>query len=91
MPEPRGVWLLPTRGRVANLRRFLSAAREMGTQTVGWVLVDEDDYQANELAYGQAMALAEQDAFEQSCAGFGEQALKRCVEGVLCFKQYSKE
>ena len=60
MPEPRGVWLLPTRGRVANLRRFLSAAREMGTQTVGWVLVDEDDYQANELAYGQAMALAPQ-------------------------------
>lgn len=58
MTEPRGVWLLPTRGRVANLRRFLSAAREMGTVTQGWCLVDEDDYQTNELAYAQAMALA---------------------------------
>ena len=53
-----GVWLLPTRERPSNLRRFLSAAREMGTQTVGWVLVNEDELEANRFAYEQVMALA---------------------------------
>ena len=53
-----GCWLLPTRGRVSNLRRFLSSAREMGCSTPGMVILDSDDFADNEFAYKQAMALA---------------------------------
>lgn len=53
-----GAWLLPTRGRVSNLRRFLSSAREMGSSTPGLVIVDQDDFAENEFAYKQAMGLA---------------------------------
>ena len=58
MGQMNGVWLLPTRVHVSNLRRFLSAAREMGTATPGWVLIDQDDLDANRFVYEQAMALA---------------------------------
>ena len=46
-----GVWLLPTRNRLDNVRRFLSAAREMGCSSSGWILVNEDELEANKAAY----------------------------------------
>jgi hypothetical protein len=53
-----GIWLLPTRGRIANLRRFLSAAREMGFSTAGWVLVNAEELEADRFNYEKALALA---------------------------------
>lgn len=47
-------WLLPTKGRPENLKRFMRAAREMGTSTPGIVLVNADD----KTDYREAMALA---------------------------------
>lgn len=54
----KGLWLLPTKGRIPNLRRFLSAAREMGCSTEGWVLVNDDELETNRFVYEQAMRLA---------------------------------
>lgn len=53
----KGLWLLPTKGRVPNLRRFANAAREMGTSTPGLVLVNRDDYEARLADYESAAAL----------------------------------
>jgi hypothetical protein len=53
-----GVWLLPTKGRIPNLRRFLSAAREMGGSTPGWILVNDDELEASRFLYEQALRLA---------------------------------
>lgn len=50
-------WLLPTRGRIDNLRRFCNTAREMGTNTPGWVIVDKDDWEANLFAYKEVKNL----------------------------------
>lgn len=46
-----GVWLLPTRKRIAHVRRFLSAAREMGTSTGGWIIVNEDELETSRADY----------------------------------------
>lgn len=46
-----GVWLLPTKGRIDNLKRFLSASREMGSATSGLILVNEDELEANRGLY----------------------------------------
>lgn len=52
-----GTWLLPTRGRIHNLRRFLNAAREMGTDTPGLVLVNRPELEAHADEYASAMKL----------------------------------
>ena len=52
------MFLLPTRGRIKHLRRFLAAAREMGSSLPGLVIVNRDDYDANSAAYNQAITLA---------------------------------
>ncbi len=38
-----GVWLLPTRGRPDNLKRFMRSAREIGTSTPGLVIINKND------------------------------------------------
>lgn len=48
-----GYWLLPTRRRPHNLRRFFAACRNMDTTTKGLVLIDKKDYEANAKEYGQ--------------------------------------
>lgn len=53
-----GVFLLPTAGRLQNLRRFLVSAREMGTTEVGWVLVNAPELAEKRLDYERAIALA---------------------------------
>ena len=53
-----GVFLLPTRGRLGNLRRFLSAAREMGTSASGWILVNNDELLSRADEYDTVMRLA---------------------------------
>ena len=53
-----GVWLLPTRGRIGNLRRFLNAAREMGTSTPGWILINDDEWSEWRHEYEPLLALA---------------------------------
>lgn len=53
-----GVWILPTRGRIDNLRRFLTSARETATDTPGWVLVNRDELRRKRAQYDQAMKLA---------------------------------
>lgn len=50
-----GVWLLPTKGRIDNLRRFLTAARETATDTPGWVLVNHDELERDRASYELAM------------------------------------
>lgn len=39
----QGYWLLPTRGRLDNVRRFFAAAKATGISTPGFLLVDEDE------------------------------------------------
>ena len=51
-----GVFLLPTAGRLQNLRRFLVSAREMGTTEVGWVLVNAPELAEKRLDYERAKA-----------------------------------
>jgi hypothetical protein len=46
-----GIWLLPSKNRLNNLKRFLGGAREMGTNTPGWILINRDDWEANYEAY----------------------------------------
>jgi len=53
-----GCWLLPTRNRIGNLRRFLTSARETAADTPGWVLVNDDELARDREAYDQAMRLA---------------------------------
>lgn len=52
------MWLLPTKGRIDNLRRFLRASTEMGCQSPGLVIVNESELEREAGAYKQAMALA---------------------------------
>ncbi len=37
------MWLLPTKGRPDNLKRFLRSAREIGTSTPGLILINKSD------------------------------------------------
>ena len=46
-----GVWLLPTYNRLPNLRRFMIAAREMGTGTPGWILVNKSEWAERQAEY----------------------------------------
>lgn len=51
------MWLLPTRERLPNLRRFLAAAREMGTSTPGLILVNRDELQRDQGEYAATLQL----------------------------------
>lgn len=46
-----GLWILPTRNRPENLKRFLKAAKEIGTSTPGLILVNQDEYDQSRMAY----------------------------------------
>ncbi len=47
-----GAWLVPTRGRVHdNLPRFLAACAKTGMSTPGYLLLNKQDYEANQAAY----------------------------------------
>lgn len=46
-----GRWLLPTRNRPGNLKRFFDHCQLVGLSTPGWVLVNKDDWEANRHAY----------------------------------------
>ena len=50
-----GVFLLPTRNRIKNLRRFLLSAREIGTIEQGWVLVNAPELAERRSEYELAM------------------------------------
>lgn len=80
----KGVWLLPTKERIGNLRRFLSAAREMGTTTPGWVLVNAGELEANRFAYEQALSVGPQHwelkAVDAQCYGDAVRAAWQDVE-----------
>jgi len=48
----KGLWIMPTRGRVlSNVVQFFHAAADTGMTTPGALIVDEDDYAANSEAY----------------------------------------
>src|SRR5215469_15503466 len=47
------MWLLPSRGRPANLARFFVAYRSTSGSTPGMVLVDCDDYAAHAADYAR--------------------------------------
>jgi len=51
------MWILPSRGRPENLRRFVNAAREMGTSTPGTIVVDKDDNVRHGAAYAEITRL----------------------------------
>lgn len=51
------MWLLPSYQNPAGLRRFLNAAREMGTSTPGLVLLNEEDYRLHRETYDELKAL----------------------------------
>jgi len=67
------MWLLPTRGRIGNLRRFLNSARESGCATPGWIIINKDDWDENRIDYENAIRLAPRDwhpkIVEASCYG----------------------
>lgn len=47
-----GFWLMPTHGRAAtNLPRFFAKAKETGMTTPGFLIVENDDYRADNEAY----------------------------------------
>src|SRR5215469_10987023 len=46
-----GLWLLPSLDRPHNLARFFRACREIGVQTPGLVLIDEEDHGRHRDAY----------------------------------------
>lgn len=46
-----GTWVLPTRNRVAQLQAMLNQCVATGMTTPGTILVSENDYSVNELAY----------------------------------------
>lgn len=49
----KGAWLVPTYGRAHDkLPRFLASCAKSGMSTPGYLLVNNDDYEANEAAYG---------------------------------------
>lgn len=48
------MWLLPTRCRIGNLKRFFRGCRETGLTTPGMVLVNEDELAASGMAYAPA-------------------------------------
>ena len=51
-PDAPGFWLVPTRGRVGtNLPRLLKALIATETSTAGYIVVDQDDYDENPVAY----------------------------------------
>lgn len=52
------MFLLPTKGRLENLKRFLNAAREMGSSLPGLILVNQDDWDANRAGYEALLSLA---------------------------------
>lgn len=43
MDEQRGIWLLPTRGRLAHVQAFLAACRVYGLPSDLWLLVNRSD------------------------------------------------
>lgn len=45
------MWLLPSRSRPENLKRFFAACKATGTSTPGMALVDHVDYAMHEAAY----------------------------------------
>lgn len=45
------MWLLPSRQRVGNLKRFFRACRETGLTTPGLVLVNEEELRRDRIAY----------------------------------------
>lgn len=45
------MWLQPTLNRVEKLRKFIESALAADTTTPGLILVDEEDWRANEAAY----------------------------------------
>jgi hypothetical protein len=51
LPLKEGLWLLPTKGRIKELKRFLNAAREMGTGTPGMILVNQSEMDADPSYY----------------------------------------
>lgn len=51
------MWILPTKGRPENLRRFVSANREMGCSTPGLIVVNRPDWVEHEAAYREIEAL----------------------------------
>jgi hypothetical protein len=52
-----GTWLLPTKGRLKNLRRFINAAREHGTSTDGLILVNKSEWDEKQSQYEELLNL----------------------------------
>jgi hypothetical protein len=50
-------WLLPSKGRPANLKRFFAAYHATGGLTPGIVIIDKADAEANAEAYGELSQL----------------------------------
>lgn len=46
-----GLWILPTHRRPDNLKRFLKAAREIGTSTPGLIVVNAGEYETSRAEY----------------------------------------
>lgn len=46
-----GLWLLPSRRRPHNLKRFFSALQNVGTRSQGLVLIQEEDYSSLKAQY----------------------------------------
>lgn len=46
------MWLLPSRNRIGNLKRFFRSCREMGVSTPGMVLVNQDEFDQKHSEYG---------------------------------------
>lgn len=51
------MFILPTRNRLGNLKRFVSAAREMGTRMPGLVVVNQDDWDEHKEQYERLKGL----------------------------------
>jgi hypothetical protein len=86
MDAQNGVWLVPTRGRVHDkLPRFLAACAKTGMTTPGRLLLNRQDYQANQASY-DALDLGKNWHFaiyeEDTTAGKTESALREVLPYV---------
>ena len=87
------MWILPTKNRPDNLRRFVSASREMGVSTPLLICVNHDDWAANRAQYDEIERLLPPGwAFTQvqaTCYGEAVRAMWNTVKdcdwiGLVC-------
>ncbi len=66
------MWLLPTLNRIEKLKEFIRHARGTETSTPGYILVDKEDFEANQKAYESIEHLPDWDFFITKAVTMGD-------------------